>query len=144
MNDTLHATLVRLKVGVPLSKGSLHLFPLEGGRCSEENVTLLEEALSAGTFRVEELSESGSVPQVSVVNGGAQPVLILEGDELIGAKQNRVLNSSVLVAADSELVLPVSCVERGRWSYRSRAFSTGDASPHPSLRNLKSRPCMTL
>ena len=67
------------------------------------------------------------------------PVLILEGDELIGAKQNRTVNSSVLVAAESELVLPVSCVERGRWSRRSGAFSLGKASPHLSLRHLKSR-----
>ncbi|MDP9481435.1 MAG: hypothetical protein M3R38_38195 [Actinomycetota bacterium] len=73
------------------------------------------------------------------MNGGAIPVLILEGDELIGAKQNRVVNSTVLVAAQSELVLPVSCVERGRWSYHSRAFSSGDRSPPPSLRGLQSR-----
>jgi len=73
-----------------------------------------------------------------VANEGTLPVLILEGDELVGAKQNRVVNSSVLVAAGSELILPVSCVERGRWSYRSRAFTSGSGSPHLSLRRLKS------
>jgi hypothetical protein len=47
--------------------------------------------------------------------------------------------NSVLVAAESQLVLPVSCVERGRWSFRSRAFSSGNGSPHLALRRLKSR-----
>jgi hypothetical protein len=50
-----------------------------------------------------------------------------------------VVNSSVLVAADSTLVLPVSCVERGRWSYRSRVFSSGTASSHLTLRRLKTK-----
>ena len=102
-------------------------------------MSLLEDALQQGTLRIEELDEGGSVPDLRVVNEGALPVLILEGDELIGAKQNRVVNSTVLVAAESQLVLPVSCVERGRWSYRSRAFSSGEGSPHLLLRRLKSR-----
>ncbi len=140
MNDTLSKTLRQVKLERPVSHSPLHLFPLVGGTTfAEEGVTLLDEALEGGTLRVEELDEGGSVPELRVINGGTMPVLILEGDELIGAKQNRVVNSSVLVAAASELVLPVSCVERGRWSRRSRAFSSGKATPHLSLRHLKSR-----
>ena len=140
MNGVLLGTLENLEVTKPVSRGPLHLFPLVGGTGpAEEGAMLLDEALEAGTLRVEELDEGGSVPELRVVNGGAAPVLILEGDELIGAKQNRTVNSSVLVAAASELILPVSCVERGRWSRRSRAFSSGPATPHPSLRHLKSR-----
>jgi hypothetical protein len=90
-----------------------------------------------GTLRIEELHEAGSVPELRVVNEGALRVLILEGDELIRARQNRVANSSVLVAAGSELVLPVSCMERGRWSYRSRAVVPATDSTHLALRRLK-------
>lgn len=139
MDATLSETLDHLEIGARVSYGPLHLFPLCGGAFTEEDISLLEDALKDGTTRVEELGEGGSVPELRLVNGGASPVLILEGDELIGAKQNRVVNSSVLVAAESELVLPVSCVERGRWSRRSRTFSSGPAMPHPSLRHLKSR-----
>ncbi len=139
MNATLNKTLGQVEVREPVSHGSLHLFALTGGPSEEQDLTLLDDALEEGYFRVEELGESGSVPELRVINGGVMPVLVLEGDELIGAKQNRVVNSSVLVAAASELVLPVSCVERGRWSYRSRAFASGDGSPHVSLRRLKSR-----
>jgi hypothetical protein len=139
MYEALSNTLGQAEVREPVSHGSLHLFALTGGPSEEEGMTLLEDALEGGSLRVEEIGESGSVPELRVVNGEATPVLILEGDELIGAKQNRVVNSSVLVAAASELVLPVSCVERGRWSRRSRFFSAGSATPHVRLRHLKSR-----
>ena len=140
MNDTLRRTLGGLRIGRPVSRASLHLFPLRSvGPENEDHFLLLEDGLQEGTLRVEEVDEDGSVPELRVVNGGTLPVLILEGDELVGAKQDRVVNSSVLVAADSELVLPVSCVERGRWSYRQRSFYSGTGSPHLALRHLKSR-----
>ena len=59
--------------------------------------------------------KGGSVPDLLVENRGDVRVLFLEGEELIGAKQNRILNTSVLVAAHTKVKIPVSCVERGRW-----------------------------
>jgi hypothetical protein len=87
----------------------------------------LAEALAEGLLRVTEVSTSGSVSELHVVNTSDRPVFILDGEELIGAKQNRVVNLSILVPAKTELNIPVSCVEAGRWSYRSPEFST---SPH--------------
>ena len=139
MDETLAQALQRLKIMGPVSHGLLHIFALQGDTHAEQDISLLEGALQAGTLHVEEPHEAGSVPELRVVNDGTSQVLILEGDELIGAKQNRVVNSSVLVAAKSELVLPVSCVERGRWSYRSRAFTSGRGSPHLALRRLKTK-----
>ena len=138
MDEVLQQALFDLEIRDPVSHGLLHIFPLRGGTCAEQDISLLEDGLRAGTLHIEELHEAGSVPELRVVNEGALRVLILEGDELIGARQNRVANSSVLVPAESELVLPVSCVERGRWSYRSRAFSSGNGSPHLALRRLTS------
>jgi hypothetical protein len=134
----LQQALFDLEIRDPVSHGLLHIFPLRGGTCAEQDISLLEDGLRTGTLHIEEIHEAGSVPELRVVNEGALRVLILEGDELIGARQNRVANSSVLVPAESELVLPVSCVERGRWSYRSRAFSSGNSSPHLALRRLTS------
>ena len=72
----------------------------------------LDEAL-AGGLRIRETSESGSVPEPAVENLLAERVLLYDGEELIGAKQNRILNVSVLVEAKSSLTIPVSCVEQG-------------------------------
>lgn len=140
MDETLTNTLNSLIIEAPISRGPLHVFPLlAGGFAKEDPFLLLDDGIRNETLRVEELNEGGSVPELRVVNEGSLPVLILEGDELTGARQNRVVNSSVLVAAYSELDLPVSCVERGRWSYRSRAFSPSAGSPHLALRHLKTR-----
>ena len=51
------------------------------------------------------------MPTLRVINGADRPVLLLDGEELVGAKQNRVLNTSVLVAKGARLDIPVSCVE---------------------------------
>ena len=87
--------------------------------------------------RVTEVSEAGSVPFLKVANQADQPLLLLDGEELIGAKQNRILNTTVLVAAHTEVTIPVSCVEEGCWGYRSRQLRPGDASLFASLRARK-------
>jgi hypothetical protein len=139
VNEILAQALHSVDISEPVSHGLLHIFPLCGGTPEEGNFSLLEDGLWAGTLRVEELHEAGCTPGLRVVNEGGLRVLILEGDELIGPGQHRVANSSVLVNAGSELILPVSCVERGRWSYRSRAFFPAPGSPHQTLRRLTTR-----
>jgi hypothetical protein len=57
-----------------------------------------------------------------VINNADVSVLLLDGEELAGAKQNRVLNTSILVKEKSELIIPVSCTEQGRWSYQTDEF----------------------
>ena len=43
---------------------------------------------------ITEVSEGGSVPELRVVNKGDARILVLDGEELRGAKQNRVLNTT--------------------------------------------------
>ncbi|MBA2376903.1 MAG: hypothetical protein H0V75_12380 [Rubrobacter sp.] len=139
MKDVLSDVLREVRIGRAVSSGPLHIFPLVGGADPEEGLSLLDDALEEGSLVVEELESGGSIPELRVENKGEIPVLILEGDEFVGFKQNRRVNSSVLIAAASEFVLPVSCVEQGRWSRRSRPFSSGASSSHLSLRRIKSR-----
>ena len=96
----------------------------------------LEEALQQNVLSITEKDEGGSVPELLVRNKGALDVIVLEGEELRGAKQNRVLNTTIIIPAHSEMVIPVSCVEQGRWGYRSRNFSSGGNVLYPSLRSL--------
>jgi len=58
---------------------------------------------------------------------------------LIGAKQNRVLNTTVLLKEFSTTVIPVSCTEQGRWSYSRPDFTDAGVIMSPSLRHLKAR-----
>lgn len=75
----------------------------------------LADALDAGRIRVDEVGGAGRVPVVRVENRGEVAVLVLFGEELRGAKQNRVANASFLAPPRSEVVIDVSCVEQGRW-----------------------------
>lgn len=100
---------------------------------------ILREAFEANVLRVTETSENGSVPELAVRNTGTLPVLILDGEELSGAKQNRVVNTSVLVPPETKLIVPVSCTEAGRWDYRSASFSDSDLIMSSTIRAKKSR-----
>ena len=74
-------------------------------------------------LNISEVSQGGSVPELMVENNADYPVLLLDGEELQGAKQNRVLNATVLLEEYSKTDIPVSCTEQGRWSYNSNFFS---------------------
>lgn len=127
-------TLPDVRVGDPIRHEALTVFPLFSASEGAVDYLLSDEAIAAGSVTVEEVGEAGSVPQLIVSNGGDSRVLFLEGEELRGAKQNRVLNTSVLVAARSKTPIPVSCVEQGRWRYRTKQFSSGESHSSSKLR----------
>ena len=118
------STLAELKVGEQISFKNMDLFPLVNGVEGPVDYLTLDDALAEGFAEVTEVSEGGSVPDLRFLNNGDQPVFLLDGEELIGAKQNRVLNLSILAPAKESITIPVSCVEAGRWAHRSREFSS--------------------
>lgn len=130
-------TLSQIEIGLPITSGRLTMFPLVNAKEGEPDYVTLDEALAKGLATVTEISESGSVPELKFVNEGELPVLLMDGEELIGAKQNRILNLTILAAARTELKIPVSCVERGRWSYRSQAFATAPRAQYAGARAKK-------
>jgi hypothetical protein len=105
----------------------------------ESAYSTLDEAFASGAFRISEVSEAGSVPELLVLNDTGRDVLILDGEELIGAKQNRIVNLTILVPARSRLGVPVSCVEAGRWQHQSRNFSAARRTYYSSGRAMKAR-----
>src|SRR5262249_20180263 len=130
------STLPNVRVGDPIRHESLAVFPLFSAPDRAVEYLLSDEAIHAGSVTVEEISEGGSVPNLLVTNRGDSRVLFLEGEELRGAKQNRVLNTSVLIAAQSKTPIPVSCVEAGRWRYRTRHFVGGGSHSSSKLRHI--------
>jgi hypothetical protein len=127
-------SLPEIQVGEPMTHEGLSVFPLFSAPGGDVNYLLSDEAIGAGTLSVEEVNESGSVPELMVTNSGDTRVLFIEGEELRGAKQNRVLNTSVLIGARSKVKIPVSCVEQGRWAYRSRRFGSSGTHSSSKLR----------
>src|SRR5262249_55427548 len=87
----------------------------------------LDDAPKSGAVDISEVSENGSVQNIKVTNRSRSKVLILDGEELVGAKQNRISNASFVIPEMSEKVIPVSCIDEGRWRSTSRSFSGTDS-----------------
>ena len=132
-------TFPEIRVGTPIRHESLTVVPLFAEPHGRVEYLLSDEAIQAGSVTVQEVSEGGSVPNLLVENTGDTRVLFLEGEELVGAKQNRILNTSVLLPAKSKITIPVSCVEQRRWAYKSTHFGSGGRHSSSRLRHaLKS------
>lgn len=128
--------LPSITIGEPQTHANMAVYPLHISKeAAERRYHTLDEAAANDTFVIREVSDGGTVPTLTVENKGTLPLLMVVGEELIGAKQNRVLNTTLLVPAESELQIPVSCVEQGRWAYTSRAFSVSPTPSHSRLRS---------
>jgi hypothetical protein len=125
--DFVRYALDGLQVGPPTTFKKLTVFPLLRSTSTMPAYLTLAEAIAEGVARVTEVSQGGTVSELRVVNSSDRPVFLLDGEELIGAKQNRVVNLSILVPAKTDLNIPVSCVEMGRWAYRTPELAS---SPH--------------
>lgn len=124
--EIVRKTLKEARLGAPRAHANLAVFPLFTAAAADRPYMTLDEALSSGKARVTEVSQHGSVPDLCVVNDSDRPVLLLDGEELRGAKQNRILNLTILAPAGKTLIVPVSCVEQGRWAQQSAVFSSSD------------------
>jgi hypothetical protein len=129
-----------IEVGAPDVAGPLAVFPLFGPEPTLA-YTSFSRAHGAGQAEITELESGASVNDLTVINRAPSPVLLYEGEELLGAQQNRVLDISLLLAAGAKTRIPVSCVEQGRWDGRRRheAFRPSAQAADPELRKLKAR-----
>lgn len=129
-----------LEVGEPDAAGPLAVYPIFGPGPAVDYISF-SAAHAEGQVMVTELAGSASVNDLAVENGGGRTVLLYEGEELLGAQQNRVLDVSLLIAAQAKTRIPVSCVEQGRWDGRRHreAFRPSRQAADPELRKLKQR-----
>jgi hypothetical protein len=123
------------ELGEPRSFAGLTIFPLYPQSSSVEYLGL-DEAVARG-LQILEVDEEGVVEELQVKNALDELVLIYEGEELVGAKQNRIVEWTTLVEAQSKLTIPVHCVERGRWAYRARRFAPATHAAAPEFRRHK-------
>lgn len=127
--------LKALEVGHGANHKNMTVFPLFFEGKDGYQYLCLDGALEKSLIEITEVSESGDVPNLKVSNKGEIPILILAGEELVGAKQNRIVNATFLVAGHSSIKIPVSCVEAGRWHYRGKEFQSGRRMSSPHLRS---------
>lgn len=132
--QALNELLDSIIIGPPQVLEDVQVFPLFSSRSQSSPLLELDEALAKGIVEVTEVSDGGNVPQLNVINSSPRDLIIYDGQQLIGAKQNRTVNITVVVPANSTLPIPVSCVEQRRWHYTSPNFATSEQFAYPSMR----------
>ena len=119
-------------IGKPKTRLGTTIYPIFLPDNSPKNIKIATDDLI-----VSEL-ESASVPQIQVHNPTDNPLLIPAGKVLSGGRQTRTVNVSILVAAGSTIIIPVSCVEAGRW-YGERRFEDSKRFASRRVRMEKQR-----
>ena len=126
-----------LRVGQAAVSGGLAVFPLFGPAPRLEYLSLAEGRKRGAA--VHELDRGASVNDLVVDNPTNTPLLLFEGEEVLGAQQNRTFDISVLAPPHRKLTVPVSCVEAGRWESARHAevLRPAPQTAYPRLRRMK-------
>jgi hypothetical protein len=130
--------LKAVALGRKQSYRNLEVYPLFSAPSATLTYLILDEALEEDGVWIGEVDEAGTVSELKVINRADCPILILDGEELVGAKQNRIVNTTLLVDAKSEIRIPVSCVEQGRWAFNTPVFHSKKRLMSSALRARKS------
>lgn len=131
--------LLEVRPAKPQRHRNLTVFPLCADAQPDLSYLLLVDALGSGTVTIREVG-SGTVPTLLAHNHSGTDVLILDGEQLIGAKQNRLTNRSIILAAGLKTEIPVTCMEHGRWHFQGEAFRSREKPRHaPSRVRRKAR-----
>ena len=135
--QTVVDTLRALLFGTSVQFENLTMIPVLAEQDLPPDYLTLDEALALGFAEITEISDHGHVPELKIIVKGQGPVLLVEGEELVGAKQNRVLNLTILASAQQTTVIPVSCVEAGRWHRQSAHFAAAGWAQFAEARAAK-------
>ncbi|MDA8407895.1 MAG: hypothetical protein M0T73_13710 [Deltaproteobacteria bacterium] len=123
-----------IKVGAKQNHRNMTLYCLLSADEAPVDFITLDNALATGALSITEISEGGSGPELKVSNKSDQKILLLDGEELVGAKQNTVMNTTILISPKSETVIPVWCVEQVVvWDEIEKKYDRMAEAPSPTM-----------
>ncbi|MGI8461651.1 MAG: ARPP-1 family domain-containing protein [Solirubrobacterales bacterium] len=137
--NTIAAQLAEpLEVGDPDIAGPLAVFPLFGPEPGRE-YRAYADAVADGV-EIRELPGGASVNNLVIDNPTEHEVLLFEGEEVLGAQQNRSVDITVLAPSRAKVTVPVSCVEAGRWdgARHDESMRQAPQASNPRMRRMKS------
>lgn len=107
----------------PQTHENVAIIPLKTAPNYKLDLLTLKKGLELGLVEVKECAQS-TVNTLMVKNKSVAPLILIDGEEVVGGDQNRLMNSTIIVAPQSESKISVSCTERGRWGYLSKFKSS--------------------
>ena len=102
------------------------VFPLLCNKEISVDYILLDEAIESKQIVIAEESDDGIAAELIIENLSGENILILDGEGLVGARQNRTANTTLLIPAHSVVTIPIICVERKRWYYQGHGIMNKD------------------
>ena len=107
--------LENTELSEPIFLRNLRVHPIQGSASAGIEISTISEILPQKSGEFHEL-DPPDINRIAFQNAGENPILMLDGEEVIGAMQNRIIADSILVPARSTSNVPVICAEEGRWS----------------------------
>ena len=119
--------------------GSIEFQPLKFlFKNKTKNLKSIDQLFDEDLVSVEEIGVDGRVGEVNVKNFSKDFLFVTDGEAIVGAKQNRIAERSVVVAPYFSQRIPVKCVEQYRWGYKEGTeFAKSDFVLHPKAREEK-------
>ena len=96
---------------------NIAIIPVKTPPTYKFDMITLKKGFELGLVEVKEC-ENSTVNTIIVKNNSVTPLILVDGEEIIGGDQNRIVNATILIAAKSESAIPVNCTEHGRWGYK--------------------------
>ena len=126
----------QLSVGKPAVYGNLAVYPvyLPGGGGKLGDVLTMAEAAETGRFKIAEREEGAAVNTLEVHNDTDKYVVLLAGEMVRGAKQDRIISFDVVVPPRGKVGVDAFCVEAGRWTEVSEHFTYENEMAPASVR----------
>ena len=106
----------------PQTHENIAVIPLRTERKYIDILTL-KKGLELELVEVKECEHS-TVNTIIIKNGAVTPLLLIDGEEIVGGDQNRIMNATTVIAPNSESKISVSCTEHGRWAYKNEFKSS--------------------
>ncbi len=128
----------KLSVAPTSTADRLTINPVEADDAGGYAAPLFEE-VEVGTIAVEETKDGGAVPELCVTKTSPGRTILVEGEPLVGGNQDRVLSTTIIIEGPGKVVVPVTCIEAGRWAFSTARFSSSGYHSYYSSRSLLSR-----
>lgn len=135
LNLTVAETEIKLETLTEQTVGNITIIPLKTDYTTNVDVLNLKKGIEMGLVNIRECNPS-TVNEIIVENNAVTPLVLIDGEEIIGAKQNRIMNKTMLVPEKTTMKVPVSCTEHGRWDY-TQEFKNSEYIANSNTRRAK-------
>ena len=143
---------LNFNVSEPVEKKNITTFFLSSIEKNNNKYLSFSEAIAKNQVQISEVNKEGLLTKLSVSNKSSDNIIILNGELIIGTqiRQDRIVDSTVLIPGYATVLINTFCGEQYRWSPRlsnkistseSLYFSSGRANNAADINTKLSKQC---